>query len=99
MGVILVIGDLNARVGEKQEKHVIDVTESLCPGEAPIDTLNTERGLLYRSSSDKFIKNNGRRVMSILNNCNLTLLNGRTVGDLSGNFTFHGNTGSSTKDL
>ncbi|CAG7641263.1 unnamed protein product [Allacma fusca] len=51
-----------------------------------------------RVCSDAVISTEALTVCNMLEEVNLTILNGRCEGDISGNYTFIGNTGSSTID-
>ncbi len=94
-GDILILGNLNARVGEKQEVHTDRVIDHV--HDTVISRQDSDRPVLIRrSSTDKDTNANGRNLLSILNDCHLYLLNGRTTGDLRGLCTYHGYTGSST---
>ncbi len=94
-GNILLTGDYNARTGnlpdyvlnykgdEKAElNHITD-----CQTE-PVGRVNLD------------VEHNcyGQKLLNLCKNLDLLLLNGRTIGDVPGMYTFHGQNGSSTID-
>ena len=95
MGNIAVIGDLNARVGVKQETVLTlnDLTEMPIPGLVE----NVE--LPKRNSEDKSINSRGRKLLQLATNYDLFLANGRHCGDLTGKYTCCQWNGNSVVDL
>lgn len=80
-----ILGDLNARIGEEQ---IIDYNNLI--------SFNYIGD--YRRSKDKTVNAQGRRLMDLIDNVGGIVLNGRTVGDFNGDFTFSGVMGSSVID-
>lgn len=66
---VMILGDLNARIGEKQ-----------------IGDCNPER--MFRSSKDKVTNANGTALLKMLDMYGLAVMNGTTVSDRTGEFTF-----------
>ena len=91
-GEIIILGDLNARIG----------TEFVDAFQEPISAIESNvvsDRLLPRSNKDPTINQNGKELMSMINEAHLSVLNGRTPGECQGEFTYHGALGSSTIDL
>ena len=83
LGNIAIIGDLNARVGRKQELNVdINVDD-----ETPVYNIATKCRVPLRKSEDQVANTRGRRLMQLMTDHDLLIANGRVCGDLSGNFT------------
>ncbi len=95
MGEVLLVGDFNSRVGEIQEL-MID-----CDNEA--DSLTSIDGdkyeLPYRSNEDPIVNTFGRKLLALLNESNLIIVNGRKLGDRAGNKTCYKYNGTSTVDF
>ncbi|OXA54906.1 hypothetical protein Fcan01_11397 [Folsomia candida] len=83
---LVVCGDFNARVGEEGQVSDAQIVphENIQPGRISRDGKITKRGAL---------------LLEGMENNSLTLLNGRSTGDIPGNFTFNGIHGLSTIDL
>lgn len=94
LGHVMVSGDLNSRIGRKSDT-LLD-TEMNIHTEA-IPDLNTIMPP-PRCSMDSKTNVWGNNLIDVCIAHNLCLLNGRTVGDLAGNFTFFG-AGCSVIDL
>jgi hypothetical protein len=92
-GNILILGDLNSRTAEMQEM----LFTSMYDNNDQSDSRQIE--IRHRENCDKETNANGHDLIEIMNNSNLLALNGRTPGDVHGNFTYHGAKGSSTIDL
>lgn len=80
-----IVGDLNARIGEEQ---YIDQNE----------LLNLPHICNVRCSKDKTINWQGRRLMDVIDKVGGIVLNGRTVNDAQGDYSFCGVMGSSVID-
>lgn len=72
---LLLVGDLNARIGHKQ---II-----------PFNTVLMNKNLVAtRRSEDTICNANGKKLLELCDNFSLTILNGRFTGDLEGKFSF-----------
>ena len=94
LGHIIISGDLNARLGSKSETLLsseINDHGELLPD---LHTINPPP----RCSMDSVSNTWGNKLIDICVSHNLCVLNGRTIGDLDGKFTFFG-AGLSTIDL
>ena len=92
-GRIIILGDLNSRVGLKQENHYdIDLDSRINDPARPIN-------VPYRFSEDIKVNSHGRKLLRLLSNYDLLIANGRTPGDLSGSYTCEQHNGSSVVDL
>ena len=85
---------LNARLGSENNIDEIEI-----PLLSDILPQSTEASITERSCCDQIINQHGRKVNQICNDLELHVANGRTPGDLLGNFTCYTNNGSSTVDL
>ena len=93
-GKILISGDLNARIGDCID--LIQKKEDPCIPTPHDDTFDI---ILPRVSQDNSVVNqSGRWLIEQCVDNQLYVLNGRTVGDLKGQFTCHTPRGSSTVD-
>lgn len=81
-----IVGDLNARIGVEQ---VLD--RNLLHGLPHINEI--------RCSKDDVINSKGKRLMETLEGLGGIVLNGRTIGDANGEFSFCGGVGSSVIDF
>ena len=83
LGNIAIIGDLNVRVGRKQELHIdINVDD-----ETPVYNIATKCRVPLRKGEDQVINTRGRKLMQLMTDHDLLIANGRVCGDLGGNFT------------
>lgn len=90
LGKILIIGDMNARVGNQLDY-------------VPADKYNATDDMRDitppdRHSMDHAINTYGRSLLNLCRHNDLLLLNGRTLGDIPGACTCHKNNGSSLVD-
>ena len=94
-GNVVIAGDLNARMGSENNntETEIPLLNDILPQSAVAPKI-TER-----SCCDQVINQHGRKLTQICNDLELHVANGRTPGDLLGNFTCYTNNGSSTVDL
>lgn len=81
----ILIGDFNSRTGKEQsiEENFFNVSQNVW-GE--------------RESCDNKLNVNGRKILEFCEDRNLVILNGRTVGDIEGNFTYMSRNGCSVID-
>ncbi len=94
LGEMMIIGDLNCRTGGKQEQWV-DITT---------DTLDRNIDCKYIDVPTRFCQDSkcntyGTKLLDIMNECHLLIVNGRVPGDMLGSNTYHGYNGSSCIDL
>lgn len=81
-GEIIVGGDFNIRIGTEGKNF--NVCEDI--------------GVDIRNSKDKILGNRARKMIDFIENKGWIILNGRTIGDEEGEFTFIGPRGSSVID-
>ena len=98
LGDVMLLGDLNSRVGAKDEKIKLDsmVEEDLYNIHIRED--DTEVKLRQRNSEDKESNTYGNELLHMLQESEMCMLNGRTLGDLKGSYTCHQYNGSSVVD-
>ena len=92
---IFLAGDLNARTGNLEDMH----PQSFHPGcdDAIWDT-EYPINLPQRSNKDQNTNTNGRTFTELAKSAGLVILNGRTIGDIFGDYTCYKYNGSSTVD-
>ena len=93
-GEILIIGDLNSRLGNLQEEcYYLDHIED--------DNFETfiKIDLPLLNFTDLVPNTSGRQLITLMNDHSLVSLNGRKLGDTIGKLTCHEHNGSSTVDL
>ena len=93
-GDILLCGDFNGRVSTAQD-FVINDSISFDWNDDDEYCVDSCR---YRNSLDKVTTARGRHIIDLCIQSRLRILNGRTLGDLEGSFTFHNSLGSSVID-
>ena len=94
-GNVILAGDMNARIGNDITHDPTDI-----PGlEDIVPSFTNSTPLVTRSACDVTKNQHGKKLLDICNNLNLHVANGRTPGDLLGNFTCFTNNGASTVDL
>ena len=81
-GEVILCGYFNARIGQKSGMVLYDSDELLPMPDDYIPDENTPR-----FSQDTKTDAYGTRFLNIIMNNQLTILNGRTLGDMTGNFT------------
>ena len=91
-GNIMLLGDFNARpsklddfVSKDGNKFINDLSENSTSSR-------------IRNNFDNLINVHGKSLIEICKNCNLRILNGRTLGDSLGRPTYHGKNGTSLVD-
>ena len=90
-GDIIMIGDFNSRTGEIQE----NITDNLEDDRLHINTRNNTN---LRYNEDKTVNQFGKQLIAIIEEAQMIILNGRTLGDGRGSKTCHKYNGSSTVD-
>ena len=94
---VILLGDFNARTANL----------NYCPSDEAVNFFNDKTvGSIscpgpdehYRVSQDSSINSNGTKLIEVLKSTSLTILNGNTIGDVSGQFTCHVYNGSSVVD-
>ena len=100
-GDVMIIGDLNARIGERQEHIDMEVDEEATGlNQGDIQAVGSDSNtLLERCSKDKKVNDSGRSLLTLMSATHLVALNGRCTGDLNGEFTYDCLTGSSVIDM
>lgn len=80
-----IVGDLNARTAEDQvlDTEILKDTPNICE---------------VRSSSDKTLNSEGRKLINLMESVGGIILNGRTLSDAQGEFSFHGARGNTVID-
>ena len=96
-GDICIIGDLNARISDFSENFLINDFLSINPNDNLAE--NIQNTINKRVSEDPKNNKRGKTLQKIINENKLVLLNGRKIGDTTGNFTCHEWNGSSVVDL
>ena len=89
--VVLVQGDLNARVGQENDFIVHDKFDQ----ELGVKNFENQR---MRNSQDKIINTRGKELLDVCKLNDFLIMNGRKVGDIFGNLTSHQWNGSSAVD-
>lgn len=82
----ILIGDMNVRIGNLQS-----INEEIL--------IQNEKIKINRMSKDMIINKKGKIFLDFLEDNDLYILNGRTDGDLDGNYTFIGPMGCSVNDI
>ena len=94
-GKIIIMGDMNARTGHESdfiENENYDLNIPLFENYTP------DLSIPNRYSRDTTILTRGRALNDLCIQTGLRILNGRCIGDFTGNFTCHNYRGSSTVD-
>lgn len=88
-GDILIFGDLNSRISNQVESYVTDVVDN--------NSINVTNENIRFSNDDK-VNSQGKKLMEIVNSNYMTIVNGRTLGDLDGQYTCYKYNGCSVVD-
>ena len=80
---------MNSRIGFKQENINIDFDE-IHDTAINIASNYIKNVIFNRISQDKSVNEYGNVLLDMVNSSDMYILNGRTLGDLSGKYTFHG---------
>ncbi|NQY54591.1 MAG: RNA-directed DNA polymerase, partial [Campylobacteraceae bacterium] len=95
LGSIMITGDLNARIGLRADTLEDDSSNGL------MDSINSQHviDVPRRSSMDHICNVWGKNLLDLCFAHNLCMLNGRTLGDLEGRYTYYNPFGNSTIDV
>lgn len=93
-GAVILMGDLNARVGTNTDLIVNDSERYLPLG----DNYTLDNNLKERNSQDTTLDSRGKHLLEICIGAQTRILNGRKLGDSAGYFTSHQYNGSSVVD-
>jgi len=94
LGVVLVVGDTNARVGDECDGKILAEDEEEQHDEEAV----TQSGLFVKTrntNEDKLVNNNGQEILMWARGCGLWILNGRC---LPNTFTYFAKQGNSNCD-
>ena len=94
-GNIIIMGDLNARTSSISDLINNDVRDNYVPLE---ESYIQDCELPPRRNCDIITNERGSSLIDLCISAQLRILNGRTLGDLTGQFTCHKHNGSSTVD-
>ena len=95
IGSVILLGDLNARTGVELDYIANDTDAYMSNNKSYI----IDRELLPRISQDSaHVCPRGKILLDLCNSAQLRILNGRTMGDISGVYTCHKYNGSSVVD-
>ena len=81
-GDVILCGDFNARIAQNPGQIVENVSDHI-----PLPDDYIPDALSKRNSLDKNVNSYGKIFLNLIKNNQLIILNGRTLGDLTGNFT------------
>ena len=91
------MGDLNVRIGLKQDCNACQM--NLQTSEVyPTNIDNNDSEQISRNSCDIFTNKFGNELIDIVKKADLKILNGRTLGDVTGNYTCTQYNGKSVVD-
>ena len=95
MGNVILAGDFNSRLGFDPNVENLEIPDldAVLPPERKNDSI------IPRSSCDPIQNQYGKKLSKICHNFCIRVANGRTLGDLMGNYTCHTSRGSSVVDL
>ena len=94
-GDIMLGGDFNSRLGKKYTDYIISDTNDYLPVDQDL-SLDHDN---FRNHKDKNENSYGKLLSDLCITHNLKILNGRTIGDVTGKFTCFSYNGNSTVDL
>ena len=95
VGYVILGGDFNARVGNLNDVIKDDSLNNFVP--LP-QFYNPDTVLVNRNFKDNIINSFGKSLTNLCISAKLRILNGRTVGDVLGNYTSYNSNGMSTVD-
>ena len=90
-GIVLVQGDLNARIGNENDFIVHDKFDQ----QLGIENLDNQR---MRNSQDQITNTRGKELLDVCKLNDFLIMNGRKIGDIFGSLTSHQWNGSSVVD-
>ena len=93
LGDVAIIGDMNSRVGNIQEKHYGIDTDSRS------DDLSRVEIVAPRNTRDIRVNTHGRKILQLMTNYDMMLANGHICGDMAGNYTRCQRNGCSVVDM
>ena len=94
-GHILIMGDLNARTSDDNDFIQNDSNDNTV---SQYDDYTPDVEIINLFSRDTVLLSRGRALHDMYIQTGLRILNGRCIGDLTGNFTYHNFHGSSVVD-
>ena len=77
----MIIGDLNSRTGSRLE--ILEICSELDGANCSTETEN----ISTRVSKDSVVNHYGRKLLDLCRHDNIIIVNGRTLGDLHGQYT------------
>ena len=99
LGKIILIGDFNARKGNLLDSSVDSNNDFHLTDISEIADINVgAQAFVKMHSLDQTVNKYGRCLVNFCNSNNLSILNGRTRGDMLGKFTCYKSNGSSVID-
>lgn len=84
---IILAGDMNVRIGNLQQNHENCLLKEFTAGKE------------IRQSKDFVVNSKGKKFVEFCEDNGLLVLNGRTIGDVEGHYTFVSNIGNSVNDI
>ena len=93
LGDIAISGDLNSRIGDRQEAHYNINTDGHAYQIAEVSAIPPRR------SHDPHINGHSRKLLQLMTNYDMVVTNGRVCGYLSGNYTCFQRKGSPVVDM
>ena len=94
-GYVMVTGDLNARVGNKSDIVTLDEINDNDDNPLEPNFITAPP----RCCQDSVVNTWGNTLLDLCFACNLCLLNGRSLGDTAGRYTYYAGSGHSTIDV
>ncbi len=99
MGEIIILGDFNARTSSLSDCTDINLTDDLQVDDSLNQSSILEKmGRSDRINCDNKVNSFGRKLIELCKCANLKILNGRTIGDINGDYTCFQYNGKSVVD-